>query len=49
LVASASGATVTTSEEGVTKQGTSTFAGEAAGIEGAPTISMKEGNPVVLT
>jgi len=49
LVASTSGATTTTTEAGITSQGTLTFGGNAAGLGGAITISKKSGNPISLT
>jgi hypothetical protein len=48
LVANTSGATTTTEHGAITTQGTLTFGGNAAGIEGALTISMEGGNPIFL-
>jgi hypothetical protein len=50
LIASVSGATTTTTHTAITTQGTLTFGGNAAGIEGALTLRMKGtgGNPIVL-
>jgi hypothetical protein len=44
LVASTSGATTTTTEAGITAQGTLTFGGNPSGLEGALTISMSGGS-----
>jgi hypothetical protein len=49
LVLTLSGATVTATHAGITGQGTLTFGGNAAGVEGAATISMQGGNPIVFT
>lgn len=49
LTATASGATASTTHAGVTTQNTLKFGGTKAGLEGAATISMKEGNPIALT
>jgi hypothetical protein len=48
LIAKTSGATATTTHSEITTQGTLTFGGNAAGIEGALTISMEGGNPIFL-
>ena len=49
LVATATGATLSTTHAGVTAQNTLKFGGVKAGLEGTITISMKEGNPITLT
>jgi hypothetical protein len=49
LIATTTGATTTTTHAGITGQKTLTFGGNAAGLEGALTISMEGGNPLVLT
>jgi hypothetical protein len=54
FIATTSGATATTTHAGITAQGTLTFGGNAAGLEGASTIRMKpepgkEASPIVLT
>jgi hypothetical protein len=49
FISTASGATLSTTHAGITTQGTLTFGGNPAGTEGAVTLSMKEGNPIVLT
>jgi hypothetical protein len=46
FVSSGSGATATTTEAAITSQGTLTFGGNAAGIEGALTTSKEGGNPI---
>ena len=49
LIASASGATLTTTHAEITTQNTLKFGGNKAGLEGALTISMEGGNPITLT
>lgn len=49
LVLAISGATVTATHAAITEQSTLTFGGNAAGLEGAATISMQGGNPIVFT
>jgi hypothetical protein len=49
LIATTSGATATTIHATITAQKTLTLAGNAAGLQGALTISMEGGNPIVLT
>jgi hypothetical protein len=51
LIATTSGATTTTVHSTITAQNTLTFGGNAAGLQGALTISMSGagGNPIVLT
>jgi hypothetical protein len=51
LIATTSGATTTTVHNTITTQGNLTFGGNAAGLQGALTISMSGagGNPIVLT
>jgi hypothetical protein len=49
LVADTNGATTTTTHAGITAQKTLTFGGNPAGLEGALTITMFEGNPISLT
>jgi hypothetical protein len=48
VVAPTTGATVFTSHEEITKNGTLTFGGNTAGIEGAVTISSTLGTPLLL-
>ncbi|HET7444456.1 MAG TPA: hypothetical protein VFJ57_07340 [Solirubrobacterales bacterium] len=49
LVATATGATLSTTHAGVTTQNTLKFGGVKAGLEGAITISKAGGNPITLT
>lgn len=49
LTVKATGATLSATHEEITKQGTLLFGGNVTGIEGAITVSMKEGNPITLT
>jgi hypothetical protein len=49
FVASISGATITTTHEGITTQNTLKFGGVKAGIEGATTTSMTLGDPITYT
>jgi hypothetical protein len=49
LVASSAGATATTTEAEVTAQKTLTLGGNAAGLEGALTLSKEGGSPIALT
>jgi len=48
LIVSTSGATATSTEAGITGQGSLTFGGNAAGLEGALTISKEGGGPITL-
>lgn len=49
LVASTSGATATVTESEITSQKTLTLGGNAAGLEGALTLSKEGGSPIALT
>jgi len=49
VTVTANGATASTTHTGVTAQNTLKFGGVKAGLEGAATISRKEGNPITLT
>lgn len=49
FVMSDNGATLTASHLAITGQGTLTANGNKAGLEGAFTVSMEEGNPIALT
>jgi hypothetical protein len=49
LILTTSGSTASSTEAGVTAQGTLTFGGNAAGLEGSATFNMEGGNPLDLT